>query len=155
FPKDVGLPGRVLASGKPLWIMDVGLDPNFPRAQEAGDLGVKAAFGFPVSTGGQVRAVLEVFTPETLEPDLPLLEVMSTRGIQIARVIERRESEIALRQSEQRFRSLTETANDAIISADRSGRIVLWNRSAERIFGYAEAEIVGKKLTAIIPERFR
>jgi PAS domain S-box-containing protein len=155
FPPNVGLPGRVLASGRPLWIMDVGVDANFPRVSEARALGVKAAFGFPVSTGRQVRAVLEFFTPEALEPDLPLLEVMSTAGTQLGRVIERTESEIALRQSEQRFRSLTETANDAIISADKHGVIIFWNRGAERAFGYRETEILGRRLAVIIPGRFR
>src|SRR2546425_6683736 len=44
----VGLPGRVLVSKKPAWIIDVAKDPNFPRVKAATDIGVRAAFGFPV-----------------------------------------------------------------------------------------------------------
>ena len=46
-------------------------------------------------------------------------------------------------------------AGDAIIAADTGGSIVLWNPSAERIFGYAESEALGQSLDLIIPERFR
>lgn len=53
------------------------------------------------------------------------------------------------------FRSLVEQAPDAVIYADRDGAIQLWNRAAETIFGYVAAEVLGKSLDVIIPERFR
>jgi len=52
-------------------------------------------------------------------------------------------------------RQIVETAGDAIIFADREGIIRLWNRAAEGIFGYTEAEAVGQSLDLIIPERQR
>jgi len=52
-------------------------------------------------------------------------------------------------------RQIVETAGDAIIFADRDGIIRLWNRAAEGIFGYTEAEAVGQSLDLIIPERQR
>jgi PAS domain S-box-containing protein len=60
----------------------------------------------------------------------------------------------ALRQSEAHFRSVTESAVDAIISADAQGRILAWNRAAEAILGWSVAEAVGQPLEIIIPERF-
>lgn len=53
------------------------------------------------------------------------------------------------------YRQIVETAGDAIIFADRDGIIRLWNRAAEGIFGYTEAEAVGRSLDLIIPERQR
>lgn len=53
------------------------------------------------------------------------------------------------------FRSVVETANDAIISINDQGRITLWNRAASRIFGCTEDEMLGRPLTQILPERFR
>jgi PAS domain S-box-containing protein len=46
-------------------------------------------------------------------------------------------------------------AGDAIIAADTEGSIILWNPSAERMFGYTESEAIGQSLDLIIPERFR
>jgi two-component system cell cycle sensor histidine kinase/response regulator CckA len=57
--------------------------------------------------------------------------------------------------SEQCFRSLAETAHDAIFFTDRSASVVFWNRAAEEIFGYNAEEMAGKPLTIIVPPRLR
>ena len=51
------------------------------------------------------------------------------------------------------FKALIQSAGDAIIASDASGTIVLWNPAAERMFGYSEAEALGKALDIIIPQR--
>ncbi len=51
--------------------------------------------------------------------------------------------------------AIVDQAPDAIIFADRDGIIGLWNRGAERIFGYAAVDALGASLDLIIPERFR
>ncbi len=56
-----------------------------------------------------------------------------------------------LENSEKRFRSVVETANDAIISISSKGNVIFWNNGAKNIFGYSANEIVGKPLTKIIP----
>lgn len=61
----------------------------------------------------------------------------------------------SLKSSEERFRSVTQTAGDAIISIDRRGTVVLWNPGAERIFGYTDEEMVGQSLSLLIPEHQR
>jgi PAS domain S-box-containing protein len=53
------------------------------------------------------------------------------------------------------FAALCRDAGDAIVIADAQGQIAFWNRAAERIFGYAAAEALGKSLNLIIPERFQ
>ncbi|NIP72738.1 MAG: PAS domain S-box protein [Gammaproteobacteria bacterium] len=58
------------------------------------------------------------------------------------------------KQAEQKFRSVTESAIDAIISADHTGEIVSWNKAATNILGYTEEEALGQRLELIIPERF-
>jgi PAS domain S-box-containing protein len=60
----------------------------------------------------------------------------------------------ALRDSEQRFRSITLSANDAIITADQNGKIIEWNPGAQDIFGYSKIEVVGTNLGKIIPEKY-
>jgi len=53
------------------------------------------------------------------------------------------------------FKQLVEGAGDAIMVCDAKGAITLWNRAAERIFGFTEAEAIGQSLDMIIPQRQR
>jgi diguanylate cyclase (GGDEF)-like protein/PAS domain S-box-containing protein len=64
-------------------------------------------------------------------------------------------AESALNQSEARFRSLVESAKDAIVNIDQNGYIVFWNRASETIFGYSAEEVIGKPLAMIFPEDIR
>ena len=58
------------------------------------------------------------------------------------------------RESEARYRGLLEAAPDAMVVVDQSGAIVLLNVQAERQFGYRREELVGQRVTKIIPEGF-
>jgi len=53
------------------------------------------------------------------------------------------------------FEAIIQAAGDAIVAAGPDGSILLWNRAAERMFGYNEGEALGHSLDLIIPERFR
>jgi PAS domain S-box-containing protein len=67
---------------------------------------------------------------------------------------ERRRAQEALGASEQRYRQLTEASLDAIVVADAEGRVVLFNPSAERVFGYTSAEVEGQPITCLMPPEF-
>jgi PAS domain S-box-containing protein len=150
-----GLPGLVLASGQPMWIMNVTLDAGFSYFREAVDLGINGVFDFPVLAGQEVVGVLEFFAREPKEPDLGLLEAMRSIGTQLGRVFERQRAEQALRLSERRYRQLTEGASDAIIVADQRGIITLFNPAAQELFGYSESEAVGKPITLLMLAEYR
>jgi PAS domain S-box-containing protein len=70
-------------------------------------------------------------------------------------IAERQRAEEALQESEERFHSIAQSANDAIIAIDNSGAIVVWNKGASTIFGYREAEALGQPLTLLMPPRYR
>ena len=53
------------------------------------------------------------------------------------------------------YQQLVEVIGDAVVVADASGAINLWNTAAERLFGFTEAEALGGSLDLIIPERLR
>ncbi len=57
-----------------------------------------------------------------------------------------------LHESEERFRSVVETATDAIITVDINGKIVVWNRAATQVFGYEYDEIIGGSFAVLLPE---
>ncbi len=62
----------------------------------------------------------------------------------------------ALRETEQRFRTVTSAAQDAVIMMGAQAQILLWNDAAERIFGWRREEAVGQQLHALLaPTRFR
>jgi len=61
------------------------------------------------------------------------------------------EREERLRESEERFRAMTESAVDAVVTTDSAGRIVSWNRGAEGIFGHAPDEVLGTPLARLVP----
>jgi len=74
FKSGEGLPGRVYETQTVQTIRDIAKDENFPRRKMSKDIGVRAAFAFPVILNGQVRYVLEFFAadPEFLDP--PVIE---------------------------------------------------------------------------------
>ena len=75
-------------------------------------------------------------------------------GAIIRDITQRRLTEESLRRSEEQFRSLVETASDAIITTDLQGIIVTWNKGAENIYGYSADEIINKSFTVLFPEHF-
>jgi len=102
----IGLPGRVLASGEPAWIIDVTKDANFPRANLAQDIGVKAGFAFPILIGKRVVGVMEFFSPKAVEPDTQMLDIMAQVGTQLGRVLERKQAQDESERTKDQLRKL-------------------------------------------------
>lgn len=85
FTANVGLPGRILLSGEPLWIADTHADDNFPRK----GLGFRGAFGFPLKAEGRTVAILEFFSETEAPPESEILHIVRSIGEQVGRVFER------------------------------------------------------------------
>jgi len=67
----------------------------------------------------------------------------------------RRRAQATLNESREKFRKISESAQDAVVTADDAGIIVDWNAAAERMFGHTRNEIIGQPLTVMMPERFQ
>ena len=145
-----GLPGRVLASGAPAWLVDAPTDANFPRAAAARRDGLRAGFGFPLRSARGVVGVMEFFARELREPDPRLLTTLRVVGSQVGQFVGRRRAEEEVRARESRLRAMLEAALDAVVSMDADGRVIGWNPAAERTFGYAATEAVGREMAELI-----
>ena len=55
-------------------------------------------------------------------------------------------------QAREQLASIVESSGDAIVSKDLNGIIISWNKAAERLFGYAAEDVIGKSITILIPQ---
>ncbi len=82
------------------------------------------------------------------EIQAPLLERVIRYSLRHARTLEN------MQASETKFRSVIQSASDAIFLVDQEGNIILWNDAAENIFGYTEQEILGKSATLLMGHKY-
>jgi PAS domain S-box-containing protein len=115
LPIGGGLPGRILASVEPAWIVDVRRDPNFPRAQAAIESGLAGAFGFPVVSALGIEGVMEFFAPQPMDLDDSLLDLMAHIGRELGHALDRDRVQAALAASEAR-----------LAEAERLGHMGAW-----------------------------
>lgn len=80
--------------------------------------------------------------------------VAKTRQVQNA-LAKSLASERGARESEIRFRTLAETASDAIITIDADSRIVFVNEAVEKVFGFKSRELIGENLMILIPKQYQ
>ncbi|HXV19279.1 MAG TPA: PAS domain S-box protein, partial [Candidatus Omnitrophota bacterium] len=140
--------------GKYFGSMSILTTPSFARALKE----------FALIVVGQERPPLELDfirkdgTVITMEANpRPIKHAGKTESVQVIfrDMTERKLSEKALKENEERFRAVSETAHDAIISADTAGNMIYLNRAAALIFGYKPEEVYGKPISILMPERFR
>jgi len=62
---------------------------------------------------------------------------------------------LALTAADQRYQHTVNSVMDAIVAVDESMRVVLFNPSAEKMFGYEASAVIGRPLDMLLPERFR
>jgi two-component system, sensor histidine kinase and response regulator len=100
------------------------------------------------------------FSGETPTASLMLLQAfMATEAVTtlvLAAVLaERQQAENTMRQSEERFRHIVESAPNGIVMVDQKGRIELVNSQVERLFGYSKAELIDQPVERLLPWRHR
>lgn len=149
-----GLRGIVFATGKPLWIEDVTKNKNFRRIGIVKKSKLKSAFAIPILIRKETVGVLEFFAPRIILAGKQMRDVMYNIGVQLGRVVERQMALEAIKDSETKFRAVAESANEAVIIADKHGKMIYLNKSTERIFGYKKNELLGKPIRVLMPERF-
>lgn len=96
----------------------------------------------------QANAFLEQRVRErTQELEASHQALLTSRAALLADITERQRAEV----TQARLAAIVRSSDDAIIGKTLAGIITSWNRGAERIFGYAEAEVLGQPLLLLIP----
>ncbi len=155
FSPGQGLPGRVWLSKQPAWLENATLDPNFPRAQVAAALGLKAALGLPILANGEVVGVIEFFLPAQRPEDEWRVNVIGAVAAQLGLVMERKRTEEELRRAEELFRAVVEDQTEMIVRWKPDGIRTFVNEAYCRTFGKSYEEIVGTSFWPVVAEPFR
>ena len=130
---------------------------GFAERLVADDLrSAEEAFAQQIGTG--IELVARRKNGSEFPIELMLSPLKSDDGILVTAAIRdisvRKEAEKHLAQMEGRYRGLLEAAPDAMVVVNQAGEIVLLNVQAEKQFGYSRDELIGQKVTNIIPEGF-
>jgi diguanylate cyclase (GGDEF)-like protein/PAS domain S-box-containing protein len=122
FRPGEGLTGTVWQSGEPVWSADIARDPRVRDRNAWQGTGLRGGFAFPVLTEGKIIGVLNFSSLNTREPDQRLLAASRVIGSQVGQFLQRKQAEASLRDSEARFRSLTQMSSDFFWETDEAHR---------------------------------
>ena len=136
FAPGEGLPGRVWRAKHPVWVQDVGNDPNFPRAKAATECGLKAALGIPILARDEVIAVLEFFLRAPRHEDVRLVNVIVAVAAQLGLAIERKRAEEAVREREAQISVAAESADVAFWVLDPEQNSTWMSEKGRKIYGF-------------------
>ena len=141
-----GLSGRVAQTGLPIRVDDVREDPRWIPCDWTDRVGLGSYVGVPMRWGREMVGVFNCarvgrrpFT-DADESVLSILAGYAAAAVQNARL----HGEAA--QSRDFFRSVVDDNADPIIITDFGGRIIRWNPSAGRMYGYSEEEVLGRHI---------
>jgi diguanylate cyclase (GGDEF)-like protein len=112
FRQGAGLVGTAWQSGEPLWIQDAQQDPRALRRDLSLATGLRGAVLFPVRLGGRVTGVLAFASQRLRPPHKRLSQALQVIVTMLGQYLERADAEHATRDSEARFRSLTNLSSD-------------------------------------------
>jgi diguanylate cyclase (GGDEF)-like protein/PAS domain S-box-containing protein len=154
YTRGEGLLGRVWRTGRAASMDDVAAGDS-PRAWQASRAGLHAKFAFAVTNGRKVTGVIALFSHDRRSLDRAMLRVMTDIGSQIGQFIERRRAEEELRRSGERIRAILDNVADGITTVDERLIVRSYNPAAERLFGHAAEEVIGKDFARLIAEPYR
>jgi len=161
FTPGLGIPGRAWESRRTQRAPAVRVDrEHLPRLEVALELGLQGSMAIPIMTGPEreVVAVAEFHSRQFGDQSEQLTELVESFAEQLGAFVLRRRSEARTRAAEadaERLRShfaeVVAGSQDAVISKDLEGIVTSWNPAAERLYGYAATEAIGRHISFIVP----
>lgn len=153
----VGSCGTAAYRGEPIIVTDILTDPLWSDYRHlAAPFGLRACWATPIfSPRGNVVGSFAMYYREVRSPNQAELQLIGIATHVASIAIEHKRAAEALRESEERYRAVTQFANDAIISANEQGYMISWNEGAKELFGYTEEETLGQPLTMLMPDEYQ
>ena len=152
FSPGMGMIGKVIETGRPQWYENAHENSGFIRRLPDMDLNIRACFAFPILVEEKVVAVMEFFSDKVLLEDTLHLEKMATIGNQLGQTFEREKAKKQLRDSEAKFKTIFETAFDAIFILDKN-HFVDCNKKAGELFRLSREELMKTPLISFLPHK--
>ena len=122
FRPGEGLTGTVWQSGEAVWSPDITRDPRVRDRSVWQGTGLRGGFAFAALAEGRTIGVLNFSSLKAREPDQRLLAASRVIGSQVGQFLQRKTAEASLRESEARFRSLTQMSTDFYWETDEAHR---------------------------------
>ncbi len=148
-----GIPGRVWRQGNVEHVADLADVPvaSGKRYVAAIRAGLRCVHAVPLAVADETIAVL-LFASFGVKPrDRLIFDLLAALAPQLSLTLSRKRLEAQNAAIQRRLSDLLATAGDAIVSIDSAQRIIVFNRCAEEIFGYAADEILGSPLDILLP----
>jgi PAS domain S-box-containing protein len=146
--------GYSLFCGKPVIVEDLSSETRFTASSLLRQHGVVSGASVVISGRDRSFGVLGAHTITRRAFNKDDIHFLESVANVLSEAIERKKTEGALERSAAWLRNLIATTQDAVVSIDRRGCVVLFNPAAERIFGYAKEEIAGKKVNGLMAEPY-
>lgn len=150
IPLGRGVTGRVAATGTPVLLRDVRQEPAYIALDPA----VRSELCVPIKAGGRILGVVNVESSLENRFSDHDLETLSTLAGFLATAIERLRSLEAVRESEERFRRLSEAAFEGVCISDQ-GRVLDANPRLAQMTGYSLPEILGRSVLDFVAPSHR
>ena len=144
YAEGEGLAGRVWQTGEPLWITDISEDGRSARPALSRASGMRGAFIFPVIAEGATIGVLTFNTRDRRQLEEDLMQAIGVIGSQIGQFVQRKQAEAQRLLLELQFRRTFELAGTGLAHIGLDRRFVRVNRRLCEIFGFPEAELLGR-----------
>lgn len=149
-PAGKGPAGRTIRSGAPVVVPDIEADADFgPWQAPARERGFRSVVTLPLKKQSHTFGVLVLYLPEARTPRPDELRVLQDMADDLAFGIESIRSQIERSRMAETLReqaSLLDRAQDAILVRDLNHRVLYWNRSAERLYGWSASEVMGRSV---------
>ena len=141
-----------LNSCKPVIVNDFSTETRFSGTQLLCDHNIVCGMSIIIHGQSGPWGILETHSTKHKIFSKNDINFLHSAANLLSSTLARKKTDDTLKESEEKYRKLIETAQDAIV-CDEKGIITVWNKAAEKIFGYSMSEIIGKPVSTIIPER--